>query len=925
MILSSCRAAVSVLALGWSSLVLAGDEPLYEPAPEWVDEVQLDTIERDPANIVGVRDVQIRIEKGRHWEYNDTVVRLAGVSQLAEAGTLNASWLPDKGDLIVHRIDIIRDGEVIDLVAAGERMEVLRREERLEEQIVDGALTATLSVPGLQIGDDLRITYSVTRSDQVLGDEVQSQAYLWRKPDSNADFARVRVSWPEDLAVSYEAGPNFDLAPAELRDGHEWLEVALPLPKEEELPADAPLRFRRPTLLQVGTFEDWAEVSRVMAPFYSIEGSLGGLDDLDARIEAIRSASDSDLARAVDALELVQEDIRYLMNGLDGGNYRPQDVATTWEKKYGDCKAKTLILLAILDRLGIAAEAVLVSTDAGNAVPESLPLPGVFNHVIVRASIDGQLYYLDGTSLGANIALVGNVPEYEYALPIRAEGAGLEPIEQVLPRVPEFTMNIEVDASAGADLPTLARLEVNFIGQAAAQLSAVADMLTEERKREMARSMESDINLLEVDIVPGDDDSEVSMVMTGIMQSPFEFDGTRAEMGGAFMTGSVDFSPDRSRRDWRQIPVAIGAATAAAINLRAILPHSHDAYELRGKTALDEVVAGRRYQRDVDFAEGVLTLSESVVSNGGEIAPDAVSAERRKAASFARNEFKLVANEELPRRWRFAQSKDRKALAALEAAYAKLIENDPDEADPYLTRAAFRFDTYDWEGSLEDMNRVIEIEGTAEYYSQRSTVYSKLLDLEAARDDLEEAYLLEPTPWRAMHFANALFDLGDIEGARAILEDEDGDEEVRQYLALALANLDAFEGKGAEGLARIEEAIGDDLNNADMLNKKCWYMGTWQVEIESALAVCNRAVEVNGSADALDSRALIHYRNGMVAEALADLDAALGLDPDLPGSVFLRGAILREMGERAGQAAIEEALARDPEIATAYGKWGFEL
>lgn len=389
MILSFRSAAVSVLALSWSSLALAGDEPLYEPAPAWVEEVDLDTLERDPANVVGVRDIQIRIEEGRLWEYTDTVVRLSAANQLAEAGTLTAAWLPDKGDLIVHRIEIVRDGEVIDLVAAGERMEVLRREERLEERVIDGALTATFAVPGLQVGDDLRMTYSVTRSDQVLGDEVQSQAYLWRKPDGDADFARVLVSWPEALDVGYKVVPDAEIAPAETRGGHEWLNVTLPLPEADEVPDDAPLRYHLPTILQVGTFADWGEVSSVMAPFYSTQDSLDGLNDLIAKIEAIRSAHDTDLARAVGALELVQEDIRYLLNGLDGGNYRPQDVATTWEKKYGDCKAKTLILLALLDRLGIEAEAVLVSTDTGNAVPTSLPLPGAFNHVIVRAMIGG--------------------------------------------------------------------------------------------------------------------------------------------------------------------------------------------------------------------------------------------------------------------------------------------------------------------------------------------------------------------------------------------------------------------------------------------------------------------------------------------------------------------------------------------------------
>ena len=99
----------------------------------------------------------------------------------------------------------------------------------------------------------------------------------------------------------------------------------------------------------------------------------------------------------------MQEDIRYLLNGLDGGNYIPQDVATTWEKKYGDCKAKTLILLALLDQLGIVAEPVLASVEAGNAVPVSLPLPGAFDLP------DGRRVSLLEASIGDGEAVVGFV------------------------------------------------------------------------------------------------------------------------------------------------------------------------------------------------------------------------------------------------------------------------------------------------------------------------------------------------------------------------------------------------------------------------------------------------------------------------------------------------------------------------------------
>ncbi|MEL7190294.1 MAG: DUF3857 domain-containing protein, partial [Pseudomonadota bacterium] len=368
------HAAISSAALAWATCAVAGDEPLYKPAPSWIDPVDLAEVERDAGNSMLVNDTQLRIVEGELWEYTDYVYKVASLADLSNVGTLKARWMPDKGDLIVHEVSILRDGEAIDLIAQGEVMEVLRRERQLERRILDGSLTATMAVPGLQVGDELRLRYSVTLADQALGDEVQSQHYLWREQDGSgstteADFARIRASWPDNLDVRYQAGPNYDAPSITKEGGYNLIEVMMPLEEAKDMPGDAPLRYRQGTLLQLGTFDNWSDVSSVMAPYYETSGALDGLDDLAARVAEIRAEHSGELERAVAALELVQEDVRYLLNGLDGGNYLPQSVSETWDKKYGDCKAKTVILLAILEELDIDAEAVLVSSTGGNSVP----------------------------------------------------------------------------------------------------------------------------------------------------------------------------------------------------------------------------------------------------------------------------------------------------------------------------------------------------------------------------------------------------------------------------------------------------------------------------------------------------------------------------------------------------------------------------
>jgi tetratricopeptide (TPR) repeat protein len=392
------------------------------------------------------------------------------------------------------------------------------------------------------------------------------------------------------------------------------------------------------------------------------------------------------------------------------------------------------------------------------------------------------------------------------------------------------------------------------------------------------------------------------------------------------MVSNIKFAPDRSRPDWRDIPVSLGAASHSNLALEATLPSDEGAFEIRGEQNIEAEVAGAKYLFDANLSDNIIRVTEKFISNGGEIAPESFREERRNAAALARNTTKLVASDGMVRRWRYALEPDRSALQPLEEAFAQLVANDPDEVDPYLSRAAFRFDTFDFAGALEDMNAVIELEATAEYYGQRSNVHAKLLDLESSISDREEAYSLDPSAWRAMHLARELIRVKEFSKAREILEYEDGDEQVRQELNFLLAELDALDGDAAAGLARLDEMLADKPNDSTILNSKCWFMATWSVDISDGISVCTKAVENSGkAASILDSRAMIFLRNGMLDEALSDIQAGLDLDPGLSESVLLRGLIRLERGDEGGQDDIKDALARDPDLALTYRRWGFDL
>src|SRR5439155_3287545 len=100
------------------------------------------------------------------------------------------------------------------------------------------------------------------------------------------------------------------------------------------------------------------------------------------------------------------------------GGLVPAMAQVTWERRFGDCKAKTALLLALLDELGVPAEPVLANVAIGDAIAERLPMIGLFNHVLVRAHVSGKDYWLDGTRSGDKDLEAIKAPEFGWVLPV---------------------------------------------------------------------------------------------------------------------------------------------------------------------------------------------------------------------------------------------------------------------------------------------------------------------------------------------------------------------------------------------------------------------------------------------------------------------------------------------------------------------------
>ena len=902
----------------------AGEAVLYGPAPDWVDAATLDLVDVEDAPSTLIYDWQQRLEDGVVTEYEDAAIRIDNPELLMDHGTVSLSWLPDKGDLTVHRVEIIRAGQSIDVIGGGTQFEVIRRERGLEQRLLDGQLTATLAVSGLQVDDILRVTHSVTVDDQALGDEMQASQYLFQEP-WQVGFSRAIVSWPEDSEVYWRAEDVAGVEPPVVVDGYKTLTIALPIDELPDMPGDAPSRFNRDPVLRVGTFANWQDLSRAFAPHYQAAAEVADDSDVAAKAREIMAATNDPLERTALAVRLVQDEVSYLLNGLDGGNYMPQSAEETWEKRYGDCKAKSVLLYSLLSQMGIDAIPVLVSTRGGDAIPELLPIPGNFDHMIVRANIDGTDYWLDGTSTATRLSNIGEVPAFFYALPLPVAGADLVPMPQRRKASPDMVMEATSDYSAGIDFPALFSLTMKISGPQGATLRAAADEADEEQLKRFASSFASGPGgaLTSVSLSYDDDRAVGILTAEGIMASDFSWADGRMRLASD-QTDKFAFNPDRARPEWRNIPVQTGGPQYNRVNASVILPEGMDDFEVTGDAVIDEGFANTAIYGTRAIDGNVIRFSVDVWNDLGEIPASELPAHKRKVRQLNALEAEVLAPEDFAWRWEVDSATLAKRVKPLLEAYDRAVDfSAADDWGPLTQRATFKAQIFDWDGVLADLDTLIANQPSAYLHSWRGGVHEALGDREAAIADAQAAYDLDPSTYFALNLAELLAYGGKRDEALDLLADLPVSDDEEGSYASTFATVAGLAGRTDDAIAALEEQVADKPTNASVLNADCWFRGLFNVQPETALSSCTKAIErATNSAPMLDSRAMVSYRMGDYDAALSDLDSALELAPGLSASLYLRGIVRLEKGDKAGRTDVERALRMAPELAAKYAMHG---
>lgn len=104
----------------------------------------------------------------------------------------------------------------------------------------------------------------------------------------------------------------------------------------------------------------------------------------------------------------LQDNTRYVNVTLETGGFKPYPATYVCKNKYGDCKALTVYMKALLREAGI--ESFYVHINAGDPAPEIImEAPGPqFNHMILCVPLDGDTIWLDNTITSTPLGYLGS-------------------------------------------------------------------------------------------------------------------------------------------------------------------------------------------------------------------------------------------------------------------------------------------------------------------------------------------------------------------------------------------------------------------------------------------------------------------------------------------------------------------------------------
>lgn len=374
-------------------LLTQSDQERFEQPWRW-DAAELLSLPRteggnEPLEVLR-RTVVLRVHSdGTEHRYEHVAVRAlnAGGVRLLDAWPISGGG---GARLHVHNARVIRaDGRV----------------ENAPPSRGGGGSYRRYDLPPLSPGDVVDMEWRVDQTHaDVFGEYVGLRHEFYPdRPDPLAPTLRSElvVIAPPDVPV-YVAERNTDaLQHTESEDAAgnrvlTWVALGLQRPPVE---SSMPSRSELAPVVDLTTFADWQSFARWWWSF--IEKEFVTTDSMRAKVAELTEGLTTEAERIEAIARFVGQEIRYNAWAFGTHGYEPYSAATIFERRFGDCKDKSILLRQLLAEVGVEAVPVLIRAQwRRDEEPLDAAMVEHFNHCIawLPATDERQGLYLDATA-----------------------------------------------------------------------------------------------------------------------------------------------------------------------------------------------------------------------------------------------------------------------------------------------------------------------------------------------------------------------------------------------------------------------------------------------------------------------------------------------------------------------------------------------
>ncbi len=404
---------------------------LTDSVPKWVAPVSPAPTASVPhaAAHYALRDFQTKVGRDGVERFVHIVRVLNESAGLDSGAQIEIEFDPSFQKLVFHQISVLRGNRRIDKLEV-KRVKFLQRETQLEKRIYDGRMTASIVLDDVRVGDRIEVAYSLRGENPVFKGKLVEHYWSVATIGPTALF-QYRLVAPAQRAIQVHARGAEYKQTEQTKDGMREVVVRRTSVPQPQLDQSAPASAYFDDQVQISEFANWQEVAAWADELFAVSRDKSA--EVSARALEIAQASSSPEDRVRRALDFVQKDIRYFGTEIGVNTHQPASPETVLKQRFGDCKDKVVLLVALLRELGIEASPALVSTDYRGDVADHQPSPLAFNHVIARVVLNDKVLWLDGTRGYQTGALAGRVSTgFDKGLVARAGESNLAVLPSAL-------------------------------------------------------------------------------------------------------------------------------------------------------------------------------------------------------------------------------------------------------------------------------------------------------------------------------------------------------------------------------------------------------------------------------------------------------------------------------------------------------------